>query len=145
MLKHTITYEDFNGEMVTEDFYFNLSKPELIDLEVEIDGGFARMLQTIIKSENTKEIIKQFKRIILMAYGVKSEDGKRFIKSDNLREEFSQTNAYSEMFMRMATDDKAAAEFLQGVLPKDMQGEFKNAALKANPPSPPMPVPPVTR
>ena len=139
MLKRPIKYEDFNGDTVTEDFYFNLSKPELLELEVEIEGGFGQMLQTIVKSENVKALVKEFKRIIIMSYGIKSDDGRRFMKSDEIRTEFEQTAAYHTLFMELATDDKAAVKFLQGVLPKDMQGEIDTDVVKVAPlpPTPP--------
>jgi hypothetical protein len=141
MLKRSITYEDYNGESLTEDFYFNLSKPELIELEVEFEGGFGRSLQNIIKAENTKALIHEFKRIILLAYGIKSEDGKRFIKSEQLREEFVQTDAYAQLFMELATDDKAASDFLTAILPKDMQGDVAKTLVApvTTPPTPPTP------
>jgi hypothetical protein len=128
MLKREIKYEDFNGEEVTEIFYFNLSKPELIELEVGYTQGFGQMLQSIVESRNNKEIIAKFKEIVLMAYGIKSDDGKRFIKSDKLREEFSQTAAYAELFMELATNDQAAVIFLNGVLPREFRGDIEAAA-----------------
>jgi hypothetical protein len=128
MLKREIRYEDFDGNMVSDIFYFNLSKPELIELEVEYDKGFGQMLQDIVESEDNKEIIARFKQIVLMAYGEKSEDGKRFVKSDKIREEFSQTAAYSELFMELATDDKAAIVFLNGVLPREFRGAMEKVA-----------------
>ncbi len=135
---YTITYEDFNGDSVTEKLYFNLSKPELLELEVEIEGGFGAMLQRIVKSENPKDLIREFKRIILMSYGIKSEDGKRFIKNPQIREEFEQTAAYQALFMELATDDKLAVKFLQKVLPKDMQGDQDKPVVTApTPPAPP--------
>lgn len=142
MLKRDITYETFDGEKITETFYFNMSKAELIELEVEFDEGLAKMLQNIIKTKNNKEIIRIFKRIILLSYGKKSEDGKRFIKSDEIREEFSQTQAYSDLFMELASDDKAAVTFLVGVLPKDMATEIEKADLTALPQPPQPPTPP---
>lgn len=124
MLKRDITYTDFEDKEHTETFYFNISKPELIELEVEVEGGLGDFLAKIIKEMNGKELIKYFKQIVLMAYGVKSDDGKRFIKSDQLREEFSQTAAYNALFMELATDDGAAADFLRGVLPRDMVNDI---------------------
>lgn len=120
MLKHEITYEDFNGDTITEYFYFNLSKTELIELEHEYDRGFASNIEAIVEAKNTKELISEFKKLILMSYGKKSEDGKRFIKNDELREEFSQTAAFNELFIKLATDDAAAAAFVNGIIPKDM-------------------------
>lgn len=134
MLKRDITYEDFNGNQVTETFYFNISKPELVEMEVEYEGGFGEMIRKIIAENNHKELIKHFKRVVLMAYGQKSEDGKRFIKSDTLREEFSQTAAYNTLFMDLAVNDGAAATFLKGVLPKDMVSEIEKS------PTPPTPI-----
>ncbi len=124
MLKREIAYEDFNGNQVTDIFYFNISKPELIELEVEYDQGFSAMIQGVIETKNHKSLIKRFKEIVLLAYGQKSEDGKRFIKSDQLREEFSQTAAYIKLFTELATDDNAAAIFIKNVLPKDMIGDL---------------------
>jgi hypothetical protein len=126
MLKRDITYEDFDGNTQTETFYFNISKPELIELEVDVDKGFSAWMETIIKAEDYKTLIAQFKRIVLMAYGERSEDGKRFIKSEQLREEFSQTAAYIALFTELATDDNAAATFMLGVMPSDMTGQVED-------------------
>lgn len=125
MLKREITYEDFNGDEITETFYFNVSKPELIELEVEVKDGFSAWMQRIIKAEDYQTIIKEFKRFVLFAYGEKSQDGKRFIKNDELREGFSQTNAYNVLFMELAEDDGKAAEFVIGVMPKDMAPDIQ--------------------
>lgn len=142
MLKRPISYEDFNGYQKTDIFYFNISKPELIELEVEYDQGFSSMIQGIIDTKDNKSLIKIFKDIVLLAYGQKSEDGKRFVKSDQLREEFSQTAAYSALFMELASNDGAAAIFIKGVLPKDMAGEVDKAT--APPPPPTTITPPPT-
>jgi len=138
MLKRTIKYEDFDDVEREDIFYFNISKSELIELEVEYDAGFGEYLKRIIESKDNKELIKQFKAIVLMAYGQRSEDGKRFIKSDTLREEFQQTAAYNALFMELAMDDNAAVVFIEGVLPKDMVGEVTKA-LAPTPPAPPTP------
>lgn len=123
MLKKTITFEDFDGRQVTEDFYFNLSKAELVELEVSSKTGFADLLQQIVASNDGQEIINHFKQIILMAYGKKSDDGRRFIKSQELRDEFEQTNAYSELFIELATNADAASAFMRGVVPADLVGD----------------------
>lgn len=120
MLKRNITYKDFNGEEVTETFYFNLTRTELIELEVSYEGGLQAAIQRIIEENDPKKLIMEFKRIVLLAYGVRSEDGKRFMKSDQIREEFSQTAAYDELFMELATDDDAAADFVKGIIPSDL-------------------------
>ena len=126
MLKREITYEDFNGNKVTDVFYFHISKPELIELEVEYPKGLTSWIEKIIKTNDHKELMKLFKEIVLLTYGEKSEDGKRFIKSDELRTAFSQSPAYSVLFMELASQDEAAVDFLKGVLPKDMAVEFEN-------------------
>ena len=120
MLKRDITYEDFNGNQVTETFYFNLTKSEIVELEADYDGGLQAAISRIVAAEDTKALIKEFKRIILTAYGQKSEDGKRFIKSDDLRDEFAQTAAYDALFMELATSDSLAADFMTGIIPRDM-------------------------
>lgn len=120
MLKKTITYEDFNGEEVVEDFFFHLSKAELIELEMSHDGGLSQWLQNIVAAEDGGSIIKEFKRIILMAYGVRSGDGKRFTKNQQLREQFESTEAYSVLFVELCTDTDAAIEFVNGVIPTAM-------------------------
>lgn len=132
MLKRSIIYENFDGETETEVFYFNLSKPELIEMEVEHAQGMAKMLQKIIDTKDNRELIKTFKELILLAYGVKSDDGKRFIKSDQLREEFSQTEAYNVLFIELASSDDAAVIFLDGILPRDMRGSITKEQVKEN-------------
>jgi hypothetical protein len=119
MLKREIKYEDFDGNEQTDIFYFNISKPEMVELEVEYPEGLKGFIEKIIETKDNKELINQFKRIILLAYGKKSDDGKRFIKNDELREEFSQTAAYQALFIELATVDNAAADFITGILPKD--------------------------
>lgn len=137
MLKRNITYEDLEGETVTETFYFNLSKAELMELQMSSEGGFGKLLERIIETTNKKAMIEQFKRIILMSYGVKSEDGKRFIKNDELRHQFTEMPAYSALFFELATDDDAAVAFVQGIVPKDILAEVEKEAAKALP----LPVP----
>lgn len=117
MLKETITYEDFNGNQITEDFYFNLTKAEVMEMEFSEKEGLAKKLNDIIESSDRKQIIETFKEIILSSYGVKSEDGKRFIKNDELRESFAQSNAFSELFMKLSTEADAAAAFVTAVIP----------------------------
>ena len=129
MLKKTITFEDFNGEKVTEDFYFNLSKAELVEMQLSTKAGFAEYLQEIIKTEDGKLIIENFKKIILMSYGKKSEDGRQFIKTQELRDAFEQSNAYSELFVELATNTESAAEFINGLMPKGL-GEQVQEAVK---------------
>ena len=117
MLKKLITYEDYNGQTQTEPFYFNLDEAELVELEVSSPEGFVAKLHKVIASDDHKQIIDTFKQIILMAYGKKSEDGRRFIKSEELRIEFTQMPAYSVLFIELATDADAAATFINGLVP----------------------------
>jgi hypothetical protein len=128
VLKKTITYEDFNGETVSEDFFFHLSKAELVELEMSHKDGLSSALQRIIDSEDNKEIIKEFKNIILTAYGKRSEDGRRFVKSQELRDEFVSTEAYSTLFMELVTDTDAAVEFINGIIPAGMTEEAAKVA-----------------
>ena len=120
MLKKEITYEDFNGDEVTETLYFNLSTTELLEMETGVEGGLQRSLERIIEEQNIRKIIEEFKRILLAAYGQRSDNGKRFIKSDELREEFQQTAAFDALFMQMAEDPVGAATFVTGILPKKL-------------------------
>lgn len=121
MLKKTIKYVDYNGTERTEDFYFNLSKAEIAEMELEIPGGMSAMLQRITKAQDTPTLVKIFKDLILRSFGVKSDDGKRFIKSPQLKEEFSQTEAYSELFMELATNAESASQFVNGIIPADLE------------------------
>jgi len=117
MLKKTITYTDFNGLERTEDFYFNLTKAEVAEMEMSTEGGLVQKLEKIIQTQDGKQIMAIFKDIILKAYGEKSPDGKRFVKNQDLRDAFEQTEAYSELFMECATDAEAAASFMNAIVP----------------------------
>ena len=120
MLKKTVTYVDYNGVERTEDFYFNLSKAEVAEMEMSVEGGFSKMLEEIVKTNDNVRIVELFKQMVLKAYGEKSADGKRFVKSKELSEAFSQTEAYSEIFMELALDEKAAAAFVNGIMPANL-------------------------
>lgn len=120
MLKRTLTYTNGNDEEVTEDFYFHLSQAELIEMEVEYSTGLAAALQKVIDSKDRKEIIRVFKDLVLRSYGEKTDDGRGFEKSDDIRRKFANSFAYSTLFMELATDDKAASNFVIGIMP----GEF---------------------
>jgi len=128
MLKKTITYTDYNGETRKEDFYFNMTRAEVTEMELSIDGGLSDMIRRVTEAKDVPSIIKIFKELVLKAYGVKSPDGKRFIKSKELSEEFSQTEAYSDLFMELAQDSSAAAAFVNGIMPQNI--EAKSAALE---------------
>lgn len=119
MLKKTVTYTDYNGNERTEDCYFNLTKAELAEMELGTTGGLSQMIADITKAQDTPRIIGIFKDLVLRSYGVKSADGRRFIKSKELVTEFSQTEAYSEIFMELATNAEAANEFVNGIMPAE--------------------------
>ena len=118
MLKKTITYVDYDNVERTEDHYFNLSKVEIQEMEFTTAGGFAEMLTRIVGAMDMPAIYKTFKEIILKSYGVKSPDGKRFIKSEELSTAFSQTEAYVVLMEEITTDAKKAAEFINAIMPK---------------------------
>ena len=126
MYKITETYTDYDDNQRTEDFYFNYSKAELADLQFSVAGGLAGMIDKIIKTNDIPELVKLFRELIQKAYGQKSNDGRRFIKSPELTKEFTETVAYSQIYMRLATDSKAAQEFINKVVPKDMQDNQQN-------------------
>lgn len=126
MLKKTITYTDYNGVERTEDFYFNLSKSEVIEMEMGTNGGYAEMIRKIVDAQDMPSIIKIFKDLVLKAYGEKTPDGKRFVKSEAISEAFAQTEAYSNLFMELATDSKAAADFVNGIIPNDIAKKTAN-------------------
>lgn len=126
MLKKTIEFTDYNGETRKEDFYFNLSKAELMEMELGTSGGFAEMLQRLVDTQDVPEIMKVFKQVVMKAYGVKSPDGKRFIKSEEQSKEFTETEAYSELFMELLTDPDAAAAFINGIIPAEAAKQLAN-------------------
>lgn len=128
MIKKTVTYKDYNGVERTEDFYFNLNKAEVAELEMGTTGGFADMLQKIIDAKDQATIIKVFKDMVLKAYGVKSPDGRRFEKSEKLREEFVQTEAYSDIFMELAFNTAAATAFVKGIIPSDLDETIRRVS-----------------
>lgn len=127
MYKIREKYEDYDGNERVEEFYFNLTKAEITDMELTTEGGMSAMLNRIIAAKDTSKLIAVFKDLILRSYGQKSPDGRRFIKSDELTKEFTETPAYSQIYLRLATDDKAATEFVNNVIPKDLQKEVKAA------------------
>lgn len=127
MIKKTITYTDYNGLERTEDFYFNYNKAELMKMEMSVDGGFAERMQKIVNAKDAPTIMKSFEKFVLDAYGEKSDDGKRFIKTDELKEAFKQTEAFSIIFMELATNDEEAAKFVNGVVPADLAKQLANS------------------
>ena len=119
MIVKTVTYTDFNGNERTESFWFHLSRPELTEMLLGIDNNIETYIKTIIKSENYYELVKIFKKLLLEAYGEKSEDGRRFIKLPEKTKEFSESEAYSVLFTELTTNEKKASEFVNGLISKD--------------------------
>ena len=117
MLTKTIKYTDYNETEREETFYFNLSKVEVAEMEMSVDGGWVKWVEKVVETQSEPELIKIFKQIVLQAYGEKSPDGRRFIKSDELSKAFSETGAFEVLFMELATDAEAAAAFFNGIVP----------------------------
>lgn len=123
MFKKKITYTDYNGQERTEDFYFNLSRSELIMLESTTPGGYAAMLQRIIDSKDQRQLMNEFTNLIKMSYGVKSDDGKHFIKNDEVVNDFLNSAAFDQMFLEFFTEENAASDFANGVLPSNVNND----------------------
>ena len=123
MLKKLIKYTDYNGVERQENFYFNLNETELMEMETEVTGGMRQLLEDMMEKQDIPKIMKAFKTIILKAYGEKSPDGRRFMKSDELSTAFTQTEAYNELYMELLSDAKKAAAFITALMPEDMRGD----------------------
>lgn len=122
MLKRPITYTNFDGETVTETYYFNLSKSELLMMEVGSKGrSFSEYIKEIVDAKDANTLMREFRSLILLAYGVRSDDGKRFVKSETLSKEFEQSFAFDALYMELVGSDQAAADFMLGVIPKDLE------------------------
>lgn len=128
MVKKTITYTDYDGNERTEDFYFHLTEAEIMEMELSVDGGFKKMIEKIIAAKDTVKIMQTFKEFVLKAYGVKSDDGKRFIKSEELTKEFTQTEAYSKLYIELATNEESAIAFINGIVPESLSQGVANGA-----------------
>lgn len=153
MISKTIKYTDYNGQEREEKFFFHLNKAEIVELQTGVDGGYSQMLENILEAKDTPTMMGIFKKIILKSYGEKSVDGKRFMKTDDngnpLYLKFSQTEAYSELYMELATNPNAALEFIQGIMPsgvelskeniKDLPEEYKEVLAEAIEPDKPAP------
>ena len=127
MFKKTMTYTDWNGVERTEDIYFNLSKAELLEMQLTTEGGVDNMIQRIVRAKDTVALVKLYKELILKAYGRKTADGRRFEKSEEISREFTETPMYSDLYMELSTNDEAATDFITGIMPKDLENEVKKA------------------
>ena len=137
MFKRTIKYTDFNGNAQVEEVFFHLSKAEIIEMEAK---NVQELFEKIVKNQDKEQLVGEFKRLILAAYGQKSEDGKRFIKTPELSQEFSQTAAFDELFLELCTNENSATNFIMGILPKDLMDQVAAAVPQDKPTGPP-PVP----
>ncbi len=132
MLKKPVKYKDYNGEKQEEVFYFNLSEPELIDMEMElhVQGGMKAHIDKIIEAKNQPELVRIFKKLVLESYGIKSDDGKRFDKSEEIRKSLYTHAAYPVIYMELATSSEAAADFIIGIMPENLGEDTKEAVKK---------------
>ena len=130
MIKKTVTYKDYNDVQRTETFYFHFNEAEILDMEMSVEGGFAERVQRIVDAKEQSALLKVIKNFVLDAYGMKSEDGKRFIKNDEVKSAFVECPAYSMIFMELVTNDELAAEFVNGVVPESMKDRLKAIATK---------------
>lgn len=128
MFNKTVTFTDYNGQEATETFLFNLSKAELTEWEMDEQGGLVETLEKIVAANDKAKLIKYFKKLVLKSYGVKSPDGRRFIKNDEVREAFEQHPAYSDIFMEFATNAGEATKFVKGIIPADLNDAPKTVA-----------------
>ena len=126
MLKKTVEYVDYNDQKQTEDFYFNLSMSEITEMELSFEGGMHAFIKNTIESRDNKALMGQFKNLILKAYGEKSEDGRRFIKSPELSEAFSQTAAYDALFFELMSKPELSTAFFKGIMPKDLMAKAED-------------------
>ena len=127
MIKWRIKFTDYNDEDVEEDFYFNLNKAELTDMQFKANGSYSQFIERITNTRDIQKLGEEFKNLILNSYGEKSDDGRRFKKSQELRDDFEQGPAYPVLYMELLSDADKAAKFVKGILPKDLQGEVNNA------------------
>lgn len=133
MLKKSITYKDLDGNDVTDDFYFALSKPEIIKLEMNTKGGLESLIQQLIAAEEGGKIIELLDEIVRMSIGKRSSDGKRFVKNQEIRDEFFQSNAYEVFFMELFSDaEKSGTEFIKGIMPADFKEAMDNGQTVTN-------------
>lgn len=131
MYKKTVTYTDYNGTSRTKDLYFNLSKAEMLEMEMGTNGGYAEYLTQLINNQDRATIVKIFKELLLKSYGEKSLDGDQFIKSEELSTKFSQTEAYSDLYWELATNTQAAIEFANGIIPESLKNKVDTSEVVA--------------
>lgn len=129
MLAKKIQYTDYNGNPREEVFYFNLSKAEIMEMELGVAGGMTQLINAMVAQEDGPGLSKLYKEIILKSYGEKSLDGKRFMKNQEIRDAFEQTDAYSELYMELVSDPDKASEFVKGIMPVSPTEDHKKSEL----------------
>lgn len=137
MYTKKITYTDWLGNERTEEFNFTITKAALMEMQFEREGGMREYLQRIIDAKNRKELMEMFKDLVLRAYGEISEDGKYFIQDDNTKKRFASSPVYSMLFMKMTDDADFAKEFVNGILPPDLDKAAAKPGLAPIPVTPP--------
>lgn len=130
MIKKTVTYKDLNGKERTETFYFHYFESEIMDMEMSAEGGLAERIQRIIDAKDQASLLKVIKKFVIDAYGIKSDDGRRFIKSQEVKDAFVECPAYSKIYMELLTNDELAAEFVNKVVPEDMAAQLAEIVAK---------------
>lgn len=125
MHKVTLTYKDYNDEEVTEDLYFNLNKAEILEMNFQAKGGLVNYLQSIINARDTATLADIFKDLLVKSYGVKTPDGKHFMKNDQIREEFICSIPFEMMYTELSTDANAASAFITAIIPKEIREEYE--------------------
>lgn len=129
MLRREVTYTDFDGEVKTEVFYFHLTKAEILEFNLAYKGGVIALLEDMVKEKDMAKLVEYFKKLILLSYGEKTASG-RFIKNDEIRDAFKCTEAYSQLFMELATDANAGSEFVNGIIPKEAQQQIADTEVQ---------------
>lgn len=130
MIKKTVTYKDLNGKERTETFYFHYFESEIMDMEMSEEGGLAERIQRIIDAKDQASLLKVIKKFVIDAYGIKSDDGRRFNKSQEVKDAFVECPAYSKIYMELLTNDELAAEFVNKVVPEDMAAQLAEIVAK---------------
>lgn len=129
MIKWTISYTTYNDEKVTEDFYFHLNKAELAQMQFNVNGAYSNFIERLQNERDLKGLGDEFRNLILSSYGKKSDDGRIFRKTKEIREEFEFSEAFSELYMELLSDADKATKFARGILPTDLQGASIEAKL----------------
>jgi hypothetical protein len=131
MVEEKIKYTDYNGNELTETFYFNISKAEMMRMQMGHTGGYDEYLKRIISSKDSVATYKAFEDLIKLSYGVKSEDGKYFMKRPEDLERFMQSEAYSELIFSFFNDTNRVLNFVKGIMPKEIRDKVKEDELKS--------------